>query len=117
MSEREGYARFNKIFKRHKIEPEKILCIYHDKRMNMICLDTGNEIDCTATMQELLAFLPEEDFLSISRSTIVRRDKIINISYEGVYTMIDGHNSQNATALAAATLSESTPSRIGIRMV
>ena len=31
--------------------------------------------------------------------------------------MIDGHNSQNATALAAATFNESTPSRMGIRMV
>ena len=87
-------ARF---FKRHHIETDKILYVYHKDRKSVICLDSGDEIECSAPMQELLAFLPKEDFLSISRSTIVRREKIINISHDGIYTMIDGRDFQGRT--------------------
>ena len=45
----------------------------------------------------MLAFLPKDDFISITRNAIVRRDKILNISHDGVYTMIDGKTFQGRT--------------------
>ena len=47
-------ARF---FKRHNIEPERILYVYHKDRKSVICVDPGDGLECTAPMQELLAFL------------------------------------------------------------
>lgn len=86
-----------RFFKRNKIEIEKILYIYHHDRKTVVCHEPGREIFSSAPLQEVLAFLPEEDFISISRNAIVRRDKILNISHEGVYTMLDGKTFQGRT--------------------
>ena len=87
-------ADLQRFFKRNKIEIEKILYIYHHDRKTVVCHEPGREIFSSAPLQEVLAFLPEEDFISISRNAIVRRDKIINISHDGVYTMLDGKTFQ-----------------------
>ncbi|MGN0437106.1 MAG: LytTR family transcriptional regulator DNA-binding domain-containing protein [Lachnospiraceae bacterium] len=86
-----------RFFKRNKIGTEKILYIYHRDRKTVVCSESGEKASSTITMQEILAFLPEEDFISISRNAIVRRDKIINISHDGIYTMIDGKTFQGRT--------------------
>ena len=80
-----------RFFKRHHIEVENILYIYRRDRNSVVCSAS------TIPMHELLAFLPEEEFLSISRNAIVRRDKILNISKDGVYTMPDGKTLQGRT--------------------
>ena len=90
-------ADLERFFKRNKIEIEKILYIYHHDRKTVVCHEPGREIFSSAPLQEVLAFLPEEDFISISRNAIVRRDKILNISHEGVYTMLDGKTFQGRT--------------------
>ncbi|MGN1203474.1 MAG: LytTR family transcriptional regulator DNA-binding domain-containing protein, partial [Lachnospiraceae bacterium] len=90
-------ADLEKFFKRNKIEIEKILYIYHHDRKTVVCHEPGGEVFSSAPLQEVLAFLPEEDFISISRNAIVRRDKILNISHEGVYTMLDGKTFQGRT--------------------
>ena len=90
-------ADLQRFFKRNKIEIEKILYIYHHDRKTVVCHEPGREIFSSAPLQEVLAFLPEEDFISISRNAIVRRDKIINISHDGVYTMLDGKTFQGRT--------------------
>ena len=90
-------ADLQKFFKRNKIEIEKVLYIYHRDRKTIVCQEPGGEVFTSAPLQEVLAFLPEEDFISISRNAIVRRDKIINISHDGVYTMLDGKTFQGRT--------------------
>ena len=86
-----------RFFKRHHIEAENILYIYHSNRRSVVCMGSGEEATTTIPMHELLAFLPEEEFISISRNAIVRRDKILNISKDGVYTMTDGKTFQGRT--------------------
>ena len=90
-------ADLQRFFKRNKIEIEKILYIYHHDRKTVVCHEPGREIFSSAPLQEVLAFLPEEDFISISRNAIVRRDKILNIGHDGVYTMLDGKTFQGRT--------------------
>ena len=90
-------ADLQRFFKRNKIEIEKILYIYHHDRKTVVCHEPGREIFSSAPLQEVLAFLPEKDFISISRNAIVRRDKILNISHDGVYTMLDGKTFQGRT--------------------
>ena len=86
-----------RFFKRHHIETENILYIYHSNRRSVVCMGSGEEATTTIPIHELLAFLPEEEFISISRNAIVRRDKILNISKDGVYTMPDGKTFQGRT--------------------
>lgn len=90
-------ADLQRFFKRNKIEIEKILYIYHHDRKTVVCHEPGREIFSSAPLQEVLAFLPEEDFISISRNAVVRRDKILNISHDGVYSMLDGKTFQGRT--------------------
>lgn len=90
-------ADLERFFKRNKIEIEKVLYIYHRDRKTIVCQELGREAFSSAPLQEVLAFLPEEDFISISRNAIVRRDKILNISHDGVYTMLDGKTFQGRT--------------------
>lgn len=84
-------------FKRHHIDIEDILYIYRLGRKTVICCESAEDASSAIPMHELLAFLPEEKFLSISRSAIVRRDRILNISHDGVYTMADGKTFQGRT--------------------
>lgn len=90
-------ANLENFFKRNKIEIEKVLYIYHSDRKTIVCQEPGREAFSSAPLQEVLAFLPEKDFISISRNAIVRRDKILNISHDGVYTMLDGKTFQGRT--------------------
>lgn len=84
-------------FKRNHIEPDNILYIYRNSGKTVICSKSGEIASSTVRMQDLLEFLPKGEFLSISRSAIVRRDKILNISKDGVYTMPDGKTLQGRT--------------------
>lgn len=86
-----------KFLKKHKIETEKILYIYHHDRKTYVCQEPGEAVFTSIPLKDILAFLPEDNFLSITRNVIVRRDKIINISHDGVYTMIDGKTFQGRT--------------------
>ena len=37
-----------------------------------------------------MLYLPEEDFLNISKGIVLRKNQIVHISDEGLYTMTDG---------------------------
>ena len=84
-------------FKRHHIDTEDILYIYRLGRKTVICCEDAEEASSAIPIHELLAYLPEGEFISISRSAIVRRDRILNISHDGVYTMADGKTFQGRT--------------------
>lgn len=77
-------------FKKHHIEPDHILSVYCQDRNTVICLDSGEEIASTLRMYEVMELLPEDAFITICRGTLVRRDAILAISDDGIYTMIDG---------------------------
>ena len=70
-----------KYFKRKHIEPNNILYIYRNSGKTVICSESGEIASSSVHMQDLLEFLPEGEFISISRSAIVRRDKILNLDY------------------------------------
>ena len=89
-------------FQKQNLDTADIISIYRSGRKTVICCESGRELDSTIPMHEMLAFLPKEDFISISRSVIVRRDKILSISNEGIYTMIDGKTFQGRTRYLSA---------------
>ncbi len=84
----------NRYFKRHHISIDHIISVYCHDRNTIICLDSGEEIVSTIRMYEMMEILPREDFISISRSVLVRRNAILAISDGGIYTMIDGRTFQ-----------------------
>lgn len=86
-----------RFWERHQVTPDEILSVYRQGRHTVLCSQSGAEIYCTDPMHQVLEALPTEDFLSISRSAIVRRDKIMHISSSGVYTMADGKTFQGRT--------------------
>ncbi|MGN0278460.1 MAG: LytTR family transcriptional regulator DNA-binding domain-containing protein [Lachnospiraceae bacterium] len=55
------------------MEPDNILYIYRNSGKTVICSKSGEIASSTVRMQDLLEFLPEGEFLSISRKAIVRR--------------------------------------------
>lgn len=80
--------------KKHHIETEHILSACCQKRNLIIHLDSGDEVTCYMPMYELVDFLPEDDFLMIRKGTILRKNGILSIGDDGVYTMIDGSTYQ-----------------------
>lgn len=82
--------KIERYFKRHHIDPDHVLSVYCHGRNTIICLDSGEEIASTLRMYEVMELLPEDAFITICRGTLVRRDAILAISDDGIYTMIDG---------------------------
>ena len=80
----------DRYFKRHHIEIEHILSAYCHGRNTIICLDSGEEVSCTIRLYELMELLPEDEFVTICRGTLVRKNGILAISNDGTYTMLDG---------------------------
>lgn len=83
-----------KYFKKHKLKAEDILYIYRRNRKTVICCESGEDAVSVIPMHEILAFLPEGEFLSITKGVIVHRDRIVRIGDDGVYTMSDGKSFQ-----------------------
>lgn len=84
----------NAYLKKYHLKPEEILYIYHKNRKTVICPENGEKIELFATVRSILEILPKDDFLNISKGVVVRRDRIVSISREGVYTMADGQTFQ-----------------------
>ena len=81
-------------FEKHNIEAEHILSAYCQGRNLVLCLDSGEHVSCTMQMYELMEILPENEFVTVRRGTIVRKSQILSISDDGTYTMIDGSTYQ-----------------------
>ena len=75
----------SRYFQKHNIESEHILSAYCHGRILVICLDSGNQISCTMQMHELMEVLPENEFVTVRRGTIVRKSGILAIGDDGVY--------------------------------
>lgn len=81
-------------FKKHQIDPKDILYIYRRNHRTVICLDSKEELVSSIPVQDMAALLPKDEFIPIIQGTLVNRDRIVNISHEGVYTMSDGKTFQ-----------------------
>ena len=81
-------------FKRHNIDPKHIIYVYNKGSHSIICIDSGAEIASTLRMHELIDYLPQNEFYSICRGTLVRLSAIVSISNDGIYTMLDGKTFQ-----------------------
>ena len=44
--------------------------------------------------EDIYENLPKNDFLNIQKGILVNAKQIVNISYNGIYTMTDGHTFQ-----------------------
>ena len=84
----------NTYFKKHGLCAENILYIYRKDRKTVIQRSDGEAFALFIPVQNVLSALPESEFLSISKGTVVCRSHIVNISDDGIYTMSDGRTFQ-----------------------
>lgn len=83
-----------KYLAKEQIHPERILSAYNTKDKVTLCFDSGEEAMAFIRFKDLLDILPKEDFVVIRRGTVVRKDAIVAIGNDGVYTMLDGRSYQ-----------------------
>lgn len=81
-------------FGRNHILPENIKYITRENKRTVIYLLNGKIFSSVTPEKEIMKHLPEEKFLNISKGITVRRDQIIDIGNDGVYTMTDGRTFQ-----------------------
>lgn len=81
-------------FKKHQIDPKDILYIYRRDQRTVICFDSREELLSYIPVQDMAPLLSDEEFVSVTHGVIARRDRIANISHDGVYTMVDGKTFQ-----------------------
>ena len=84
----------NTYFQKHSLCAKNILYIYRKDRKTVIQRTDGEEFALFAPVHSVLSILPESEFLSISKGTVVCRSHIVNISNDGIYTMSDGRTFQ-----------------------
>ena len=77
-------------FKRKNIKSSDIFYLTRQNPHTIITLSSGESITTTIPIKELMLYLPEEDFLNISKGIVLRKNQIVHISDEGLYTMTDG---------------------------
>lgn len=82
--------------RRKDIQPEQILSAYFNNRKTFLCLESGETITSSIPFHELITLLPEEEFVTVRRGAVLRKDAIISISDEAVYTTKDGNTYQGA---------------------
>ena len=74
----------------HHVGPGDILYIVHSEGWSRIHTLDGEVIQTKIPVKHLFEQLPQEDFLSIQKGTLVSRSHVMEISDDGVYTMVDG---------------------------
>lgn len=77
-------------FERKKIVASDIMYLTRQTPHTIITLQDGKSISTAIPMKEIAAYLPADDFLNISKGITVKKDQIVHISDEGLYTMTDG---------------------------
>ena len=77
-------------FERKNIKISDIFYLTRQNPHTIITLSSGESITTTIPIKELMLYLPEEDFLNISKGVVLRKNQIVHISDEGLYTMTDG---------------------------
>ncbi len=80
--------------KKHQINPRDILYVYRREQRTVISFDSGEELISSIPVKNIAALLPEDQFVYITRGILARRDRIVHIGHDGIYTMTDGKSFQ-----------------------
>lgn len=79
---------------RKRINISDILSLTRQNPHTIITLLDGRSVTTSIPMKELASFLPADDFLNISKGITLRKNQIVHISDEGLYTMTSGQTFQ-----------------------
>ena len=81
-------------FEQKKISISNIFYLTRQNSHTIITLSDGQRITTTIPIKEISLYLPKEDFVNISKGIVLRKNQIVHISDEGIYTMTDGSEFQ-----------------------
>ena len=87
-----GVKRYNVLhfFERKNIDIANILYLTRQNPHTKITFFDGKEILTAIPVKEIAIYLPDEEFVNITKGVLLRKSQIVNISGDGLYTMTDG---------------------------
>ena len=77
-------------FERKNIDISNILYLTRQNPDTKITCFDGKEILTAIPVKEIAIYLPDEEFVNITKGVLLRKSQIVNISGDGLYTMTDG---------------------------
>ena len=77
-------------FERKNIDISNILYLTRQNPDTKITFFDGKEILTAIPVKEIAIYLPDEEFVNITKGVLLRKSQIVNISDDGLYTMTDG---------------------------
>ena len=77
-------------FERKNIDISNILYLTRQNPLTKITFFDGKEILTAIPVKEIAIYLPDEEFVNITKGILLRKSQIVNISGDGLYTMTDG---------------------------
>ena len=77
-------------FERKNIDISNILYLTRQNPDTKITFFDGKEILTAIPVKEIAIYLPDEEFVNITKGILLRKSQIVNISGDGLYTMTDG---------------------------
>lgn len=77
-------------FERKNIDIANILYLTRQSPDTKITFFDGKEILTAIPVKEIAIYLPDEEFVNITKGILLRKSQIVNISDDGLYTMTDG---------------------------
>ena len=77
-------------FERKNIDISNIVYLTRQNPLTKITFLDGKEILTAIPVKEIAIYLPDEEFVNITKGILLRKSQIVNISDDGLYTMTDG---------------------------
>lgn len=77
-------------FEHKNIDIANILYLTRQNPHTKITFFDGKEILTAIPVKEIAIYLPDEEFVNITKGVLLRKSQIVNISGDGLYTMTDG---------------------------
>ena len=77
-------------FERKNIDISNILYLKRQNPLTKITFFDGKEILTAIPVKEIAIYLPDKEFVNITKGILLRKSQIVNISDDGLYTMTDG---------------------------
>ena len=77
-------------FERKNIDISNILYLTRQNPDTKITFFDGKEILTAIPVKEIAIYLPDEEFVNITKGVLLRKSQIVNISDDGLYAMTDG---------------------------
>ena len=77
-------------FERKNIDISTILYLTRQNPLTKITFFDGKETLTAIPVKEIAIYLPDKEFVNITKGILLRKSQIVNISDDGLYTMTDG---------------------------